>query len=330
MAFEFELPQYRPPRLLRTAAMASSLFASAASAQALDAFPAPDPVEEAHAAAKRSADDLFEGFDIDDANPEAKVPTPAERDANPVQFGFYLMNLTEKAEEAYKRGEPAVAAKYYRAVVVAVPDAAVGFRKLCAAYELAGDRAKAEAACGAALLRNDALLDDYARYVRVVVAQREPLGEKQLKHVAEAVAFVRMKAPDKPVADQMECQLALRLKDERRLAECSSALQRRDAKDMSGISYAWLLAVMRLDRTAAAAALEQAKLAGADARAIEGMAAATENLRSPIEQFVHVNKLRLLTAFCALLLLSFVVRRYMLQLPPQVLGMARKSNVKLR
>ena len=278
----------------------------------LTASHAQEPAEDP----KALADALFEGFPIDDEQPESKLPTPAQRDAHPVQFGFWLMNLTEKAEERTQRGDHAGAARYYRALAAAVPDEAVSLRKLCSAYEQAGDRNKAEVACGAALLRNGALISDYSEYVRLVVAQKEPLSDKQLQHVDEAVTYLRGKFPESAVSAQLACQLALRLKDQQRLSQCSAELQKRDPRDMAGITYSWLLAVMRLDRGAANNMLESARTAGADAKVLKGMEIATITLRSPLQQLAH--------SYGRWAVIGLVV---------MLLGLyaaTRKSNVKLR
>jgi hypothetical protein len=245
---------------------------------------AQETVEEA----KKMASDLFKStFTVDDDKPEGHVPSEAERNAHPVDFGNFLITLSDKAEEATQKGDHASAAKYYRGLVAAVPESAAGFRRLCASYAAGGERRKAEDACGAALLREDAIVDDYARYVRSVVSQREPLSAKQIGHVDEAVAHLTKSESSANVAADLQCQLGLRLKDEKRLEQCTTALQKHDPKDMKGISYGWLLAVMRLDRKAAASFVERARQAGATADTVQWMDSSTRALRSPFEQAVR-------------------------------------------
>jgi tetratricopeptide (TPR) repeat protein len=235
--------------------------------------------------AKAMADALFENrFQINDENPEAHVPSEADRNANPVEFGFFLMNLGIKADDAEKHGDHASAAKYYRAMVAAVPDRSAGFTKLCTAYEALGQRAQAEAVCGAALLRAGVTLDDYAHYVRLVVAQREALTDKQIRHVDEVVAHLRKQNPEVAMVAELQCQLGLRLKDPKRLAACTTQLQKLQPNDMKTITYSWLLAVMRLDRKAAWSLVDRAKRTGAPPDTLRTMEQATSGLRSPLEQ----------------------------------------------
>src|SRR6476620_580075 len=105
--------------------------------------------------AQQMADSLFQGsFPIDDAAPEIAVPTVAQRNASPLDFASYLMELGERADRATQRGDHLTAAKYLRAVTLAVPERSIGFSELCRAYEEAGDKAQALSACAAALQKS--------------------------------------------------------------------------------------------------------------------------------------------------------------------------------
>jgi hypothetical protein len=69
-------------------------------------------------------------FPIDDANPEAGVPTQVQANERPLDFGYYLQDLNERAERAVKRGDTDAAVRYYRAMAKAVPDSKIPVEKL--------------------------------------------------------------------------------------------------------------------------------------------------------------------------------------------------------
>lgn len=276
---------------------------------------------------QEAADKLFqEGrFLVNEEEPEKHIPSEAERNQHPVDFGHFLIALSDRAEAAFGRGDYETAAKYFRAVVAAVPDRSAGFTKLCSTYEAAGQRDKAEAACGAALLREGATVNDYAHYVRLVIGQKEPLNEKQIKHVDDVVVHLQKQFPDQTIGAELECQLGLRLKDEKRLERCTSVLEKQNPDAMQTISFSWILAVMRHDRKAAFNLLERAKQTGATPDSLKWMEAATRALRSPIEQLFHRARLPLgIGLAVALLIAAVAYQRRRLQGTHN--GTLRKSN----
>jgi hypothetical protein len=259
---------------------------------------------------KRSIDKLFDAgdFKINEENPEANIPTDAQRNAAPVQFGYFLMNLTEKGAAATERGDHATAIKYYRALTATVPESVGGPRRLCAAYEANGERAKAEDTCGGVLLREGVTVGDYIHYADLVLAQPEPLTEKQIARVDTVISHVRKGAPEVGAASEVQCKLGLRLNDEKRMAECTEQLNRIAPEDPKTISYAWLYAIMRLDQKGAWEAVERAKQAKLEASAIEMMETSTRNLRSPwVRAFFQHRRTVVSAATSALLALIAVL-----------------------
>src|SRR5262249_16766310 len=111
-------------------------------------------------------------FPINDDNPLISLPNVQERNNAPLEFGYHLMDLTDKAEFYKAQGDPAKAAKYYEAIALAVPGRSVAFTKLCELYEAAGDFAKMLVACKMVLGRNGVTLNDYRRYVHLLVMQK--------------------------------------------------------------------------------------------------------------------------------------------------------------
>ena len=86
-------------------------------------------------------------FHINHADPASTVPTEAEKNAKPLEFGYYLQDLIAFAMAAEKAGDHLGAARYYRAFARAVPDESIAFQKLCESLQKAGRRDEAMAAC---------------------------------------------------------------------------------------------------------------------------------------------------------------------------------------
>jgi tetratricopeptide (TPR) repeat protein len=222
--------------------------------------------------AKEDADALFSTkFVIDDANPSRSIPGAAERDAAPIDFAYFLMTLGEKAEAAEKRGEHAQRIGYLRALAAAVPNRSIGFSRLCAAYEDAKEYAEAEQSCGAAITLPGAELDDFARYVRVVFAQERDLSPALVERLKEVAAHVRHEAPSSPVSIDLECQLAVRIKDAVRYRTCSEALQSLPENDVKRVSYSWSWAMAQQDYDEAGALIQRAQASALPVDLIERM-----------------------------------------------------------
>jgi hypothetical protein len=69
-------------------------------------------------------------YQIDHENPEASVPPAKERNANPLEMGYLLQDLLERAEQARKQNDYRAVVRYARAVVKAVPERAKSWSKL--------------------------------------------------------------------------------------------------------------------------------------------------------------------------------------------------------
>ena len=99
------------------------------------------------------------------------IPSEAERNADPLEFGYWIQDVAAKAARASKNGDHLTAARLYGALGKAVPDRAVNFVKMCEEYEALGDLAKAADACGDALLRDGARVSDYSRFVHLMLTK---------------------------------------------------------------------------------------------------------------------------------------------------------------
>jgi hypothetical protein len=68
---------------------------------------------------------------IDDAHPDANIPSVEKQMENPLAFGYLLQDLLARAEKASQRGDHAAAARFYAAVAKGVPRRAYAFTKIC-------------------------------------------------------------------------------------------------------------------------------------------------------------------------------------------------------
>ena len=307
--------------------LAVALACHAVSASAQDEGVRPLP-QETPEQAQRMADSLFRSkFAIDDADPVAGVPAPAERNASPLDFGVYLMELGERADRAEQRGDHLRAARYYSAIAKAVPDEPLGFVRACAAYEAAGQRLEALTACADALARKGATVADFERYVRLVLAERNTLSEKRIADLDALMAHLRTQLPNSVVPAQLRCDIGVRLLDRTRLRECTAALRKRGAVDEKTLGYEWVLAVQEQDYTAAAKVVERARHSRMRPEAVEVMARTTESLASPWQRLFDRSREITALALVALgVLLQFVFARR-LRMRPKRIGESQHASI---
>jgi tetratricopeptide (TPR) repeat protein len=198
-------------------------------------------------------------WSIDDKDPEKTVPTPTQRDSEPLEYGYHLMDLTDRAEGAMRRGDYSAAAKFYGAIAKAVPDVAIGYGKACEAYEAAGDREQALKACGTAVGKQGVLVADYARFARLILAKPTRIDSSEVEDVDAIVEHLKKEESARSVGFEIECDLAVRLGDKKRLEECTPALARATPNDPKVVFFQWSLALMQHDYDAANEFLAHAK-----------------------------------------------------------------------
>jgi tetratricopeptide (TPR) repeat protein len=179
---------------------------------------------------------------INEKDPSSQVPTPDKANANPVKFAYLLMDLATKAEEAEKRGQLPEAIKYYQALAKAVPNRSVSYGKICRAYETLGNREAALASCRDALAREGVRVDDYERYVRLLLDHPGAVTPADRADVVEIEAHLRKDPATRAGADDVKCQLGARTSDVAMLEDCVSRLTANDARTLS---YRWALALER-------------------------------------------------------------------------------------
>jgi tetratricopeptide (TPR) repeat protein len=212
---------------------------------------------------------------IDDKDPLKSVPTPEQRDGDPLNFGYHLMDLSDKAEEASARGDFAQASKYWEATVLAVPDAAVGYRKTCMTAEQAKDMNRALRYCRAALARDGVRLEDYQRYASILLSKPTPLDPEQMTDLLEIAKHVRGIEGGAALADTLECEHAVRSNDMKRLEQCVGKLRKAAPDDARTITYQWALALGRDQFDEARRQIERARKSGMKPEGIQAMERST-------------------------------------------------------
>jgi tetratricopeptide (TPR) repeat protein len=272
------------------------------------------------------ADSLFEGaFAINDANPEASVPSVEARNAAPLEMATFIMELGERADRAQKRGDHAAAARYYTALVMSVPDRAQGYAKLCRAHEAAGDRPNALKACARALRLPGVTLADFSEYAQLVLSERGEISPDRIKDLDALLAHLQTQVPGSLLPAQLRCDIGVRLLDVARLTQCTTELRQSAPNDPKTLSYEWTLALRQKDYTSATLVVERAKQSTMRPDAVEVMERVTRDLASPwtrMFQFLR-SKAGLAIGAGALLLLaslSFVRHR------PRLPRYDRRSN----
>lgn len=226
--------------------------------------------------------DLETRFPIDDANPEGSVPTQQEAMKAPLQMGYWVMLISERAEGAEARNDFAAAVKYYRALAKAVPDRATAYGKMCKAYEALDDRERAIASCKAALAKGGAALEDATRLSHLLLAKPSALDATEKADVEAVIAHLES---GQGVADQTEdekhnarlaggtlrCELALKTNDAAMLGACVAQLKTLAPKDPRTFAFGFAHALMNEDTNAAASVIEKARAAAVPAPAISAM-----------------------------------------------------------
>src|SRR6478735_3227171 len=184
------------------------------------------PAEAADTAAERAAerapsDDGLSEWPVDDSDPTKSLPTPAQRDGNPMEFGYHMMDLADKADRAKAKGDFRGVGKYYEAMAIAVPDRAIGYRKSCAGYEKAGDLDKALQMCRGALGAEGLDIGDYLHFAQLVLARPGPLAPSDVEDLTEISTHLKAEAGGMAAGLEVQCNLAQRLDDAKRLDECA-------------------------------------------------------------------------------------------------------------
>lgn len=214
-------------------------------------------------------------FKIDDADPEASVPTVEQQGKQPLEFGYFMQDLAAKAERAGKARDHAAEARYYRALTKAAPGSAVGPRRLCDALEATGDLANAIVACRTTLTRDGVTSGDYIHFVKLVLKTNTPLAPGERKELDAVIAHLAHETELGALPTMLSCDVALRFNDEPALEACTAELARRAPQDPKTVSLEWALAVQKHDRGAALGLIDRAREIGMSSEGLAKMEKAT-------------------------------------------------------
>jgi len=214
---------------------------------------------------------------IDDAHPEQSIPNEKARNADPLQFGYWLQDVALKGSVAHDHGDHVAAARFYAALALAVPDRAIGYVKQCDEYDEAGDTARAIEACGQALMRDGTTAKDYVHFVDLLVGKPGSLTQTEVAALDSVVEHMKTDPGAASVVDEVECKVGTRTSNVAQLRECTAALAARDPAGIKTITYQWALAIQEGRVHDAEGLLERAKGAGIP---VEEMTRTTEATRS--------------------------------------------------
>lgn len=126
--------------------------------------------------------DLGTLFQVNDDDPKANIPTAEQRNANPLEFGYYLQDLVARAQVPFHAGDFDKAVKYYEAVALVLPEQATAYSRLCIAYDRLKKPELALPNCAKAMSLPGARVMDHTGFLKLT------LNQKQL--TPEAVADV--------------------------------------------------------------------------------------------------------------------------------------------
>lgn len=214
---------------------------------------------------------LSNKFGIDDAHPEASVPGNRERDRNPLEFGYFLQDLLERADQAQKKKDDEAVVRYYRAVAAAVPDNAKGWSKLCEAYDRIHDRRRAIASCRYAIDRPAVELQDYVRYVHLVIGKTTELDPKERTELDAVLIHLDQQEGMALAANHLRCEVGIKAKDVAMMETCTQVLAKLAPDDPKTVVFRWSLAVMKGQGAEAERLLVSARAAGVAHESIERM-----------------------------------------------------------
>lgn len=216
---------------------------------------------------------------INPDDPSSSVPSDEDLAREPLQAGYFLMDLSGDADALMRRQDYARAINYFKAMQKMVPDRAISFAKECECHEALGERALAIESCKIAVNRSGMRVGDAERYVRVLTSAPEGPTPGELTEAQAVLDHLRKEKVSEVSIAQIECDLAVQLDDEARLKSCSAVLEAKAPKDPKTVSYLWSLAVKQGNYSEATRLLARAKEAGMPQPALDKMLEGTRSVR---------------------------------------------------
>ncbi len=212
---------------------------------------------------------------INDADPVKSLPSAEQRDQDPLNYGYFLMDLADKAKVASDGGNHSQASKYWEATVLAVPGVALGYRRTCDEAHQAKELVRAFNYCRAALGREGVKLADYEHYFALLQESPQQLQPEQLQDLLEMSKHVRTQEGGEKLADAIDCEYGIRASDMAKLDACSKKLAVVAPNDPKTITYQWALALGEDRFDDARALIERARKTTMKPEGVRAMEAAT-------------------------------------------------------
>ncbi len=239
---------------------------------------------------------------VDRRDPDGSIPTPQQRDANPLEYGYFLMDVSDLAEGALKRGNHLEAIKYYKTLTKAVPERAVSYRKVCISYQALGDWQSALTYCAVALTRAGTLVEDFERYARITLDMKPTFTAQDGEQLDAVASHLRSQFPKATLADEIVCETGLKLQDNKRMKQCTDSLAASAPKSARTLTYQWAFALQRGDTRAAHQIIDSARQLGVPTAAVQNMVDGTDKYLSSTRWRWVRNQ----TTWVGLILLVFV------------------------
>jgi hypothetical protein len=218
---------------------------------------------------------LSSKFGIDAANPENSIPNARDRDRNPLEYGYFIQDLLERADQAQKKKDYGTVIQYYRAVSKAVPESAKGWSKLCEAYDRVHDRDRAIVACRYAIDRPGVEAQDYVRYVHLIIGKSDPLDAKERIEIDAVLTHLDNQPGGELVASHLRCEVGVKASEVAMMEACTRVLTARAPDDPKTIVFRWSLALMKGQTADANRLLTYARAVGIGRESIDRMESIT-------------------------------------------------------
>jgi predicted Zn-dependent protease len=173
------------------------------------------------------------------------------------------MDVSDLAEAALKRNDHKEAVVYFKTLVKAVPERAVSYRKACASYQALGDWQNASAFCKTALLKEGAYVQDFAQFALILLQMKPTFTMQDATDLDAVVEHLRAQLPkDNSMADEIACDIALKLQDNKRFEACTNRLRVIEPDSAKTLTFEWAYALQRGDTKAAKRIIQKAKQVG--------------------------------------------------------------------
>jgi tetratricopeptide (TPR) repeat protein len=232
-----------------------------------------------HAQTQQAPTADTERWPIDPEHPDTSIPSTDDLDNKPMKAGYLLMDLVDLAEVAVKAKKYDEAVKEYDAIAKLVPERATAFSKLCEVYAAMGDTERALANCTIALSKPGARVRDAALFARLTSEQPEGPSAAEVAELDQVIDHLKRENVDAVDIAHIQCGIAVRLSDERRLKDCTATLQAKAPDDARTISYLFALALQQGNYGEGQRLLTRAKAVGINPDGIQKMKTAVRTIR---------------------------------------------------